>query len=261
MSAAVFVFPVPGTPTAVGYQLSFFQAGTSTPVDVFSDVDLSIAWAQPIVFNADGEPDSPIYLSPEPDLKIVYLDADDVAVPGYPFDDYAPYAVASDLPATTITGTLTVSGNTTITGTLAVSSGATFSSTVGITGALTVSGAITAPAGGTFGVSTLPFTSSAVTLTGTGAADATALSAVYPQFAVITAGATGSGVSLPAAAAVTGAFYVIQNTIAATARIYSSGATINGTTGTTAFTLTNTGNKQVTIVCATAGAWTAYGNT
>jgi hypothetical protein len=91
--AAVFSFPLPGTPSAVGYQLSFFQAGTATPQDVWTDSDLSIAWAQPIVFNADGNPDGPIYLSPTPALKVVYLDANSVAVPGYPVDDVSPYAV------------------------------------------------------------------------------------------------------------------------------------------------------------------------
>lgn len=255
MSAAVFVFPVPGTPTALGYQLSFFEAGTATPVDVFSDVDLTVPWTQPIVFNAEGNPDNPIYLSPSPDLKIVYEDDTSVAVPGYPFDDYSPYSVADDLPATNITGALSVTGNTTITGTLAVSSGVTFSST------LSVTGAITAPAGGTFGASTITQTAVAVTLTGTGSADAATVSAVYPQYVVITSGATGSGMAIPSSAAVNGAVYTIQNTIAATARIYSSGATINGVTGTTAFTLTNTGNKQATFVCVTAGAWNAYGNT
>lgn len=124
-----------------------------------------------------------------------------------------------------------------------------------------ISGGATIASGATITTPTMSWTSANVTSTGTGATDATALSAVYPQFAVVSTGATGSGVSLPSAAAVTGALYIISNQVAATLRIYSSGATINGTTGTTAFTLTNTGNKQVTIMCAVAGAWIASGNT
>lgn len=93
--AAVFYFPLPGTPTGEGYQLSFKIAGTDTPLDVWSDADLTIPWAQPIVFNAAGNPDGPIYVSPTPAYKVVYLDADDVAVDGYPVDDVSPYEVGS----------------------------------------------------------------------------------------------------------------------------------------------------------------------
>lgn len=95
MSAISFYFPLPGTPTAEGNELSFYEAGTSTPADVFTDSDLNIAWQQPIVFNADGNPDGPIFLSPTPGLKIVYEDANGVAIPGYPYDDYTPPAVAT----------------------------------------------------------------------------------------------------------------------------------------------------------------------
>jgi hypothetical protein len=95
MAAIAFYFPIPGTPTGEDYQLSFFEAGTSTPADVFSDSDLGTPWVQPIVFNADGQPDGPIYLSPTPALKIVYVDENAVAVPGYPFDGYSPAAVAT----------------------------------------------------------------------------------------------------------------------------------------------------------------------
>lgn len=96
MAAPIFYFPLPGTPTGVGYQLSFEEAGLpGTPLDVFTDPDLSVPWAQPIVFNAEGNPDGPIYLSNTPAYKVIYLDADDVAIPGYPVDDISPYEVAS----------------------------------------------------------------------------------------------------------------------------------------------------------------------
>lgn len=95
MAAPIFFFPLPGTPTAVGYQLSFYEAGTDTPIDVWTDVDRSIAWAQPIVLNAEGNPDGVIYLSDTPAFKVVYLDDNDVAVPGYPIDFISPYEVAT----------------------------------------------------------------------------------------------------------------------------------------------------------------------
>jgi len=95
MAAALFYFPLPGTPTAEGYQLSFMEAGTSTPIDVWTTPDLDVAWAQPIVFNAEGNPDGPIFLSPTPAVKVIYLDENSVAVPGYPVDFVSPYEVAT----------------------------------------------------------------------------------------------------------------------------------------------------------------------
>ncbi len=95
MAAPIFYFPLPGTPTGVGYQLSFTEAGLSTPLDVFTDVGRTTPWSQPIVFNADGNPDGPIYLSDTPAYKVVYLDADSVAVPGYPVDFVSPYEPAT----------------------------------------------------------------------------------------------------------------------------------------------------------------------
>jgi hypothetical protein len=44
-------------------------------------------------------------------------------------------------------------------------------------------------------------------------------------------------------------------------KIYAVGGTINGTTGTTAVTLTITGNKMGVLSCIEAGAWRFYGNT
>ena len=95
MAAPIFYFPLPGTPAAEGYQLSFFEAGSSTPLPVWTDVDRTIQWAQPIVFNADGNPDGVIYLSDTPAYKVQYLDDNDVAVPGYPIDNISPYEPAT----------------------------------------------------------------------------------------------------------------------------------------------------------------------
>ena len=152
----------------------------------------------------------------------------------------------------------TITGGT-ISGATTSSTGATLT-TPTIT-APAISGAATVASGSTITTPTLAITSQNFTSTGTGATDATVLSGVYPVFATHTTGATGSGVALPAAAAVPGALYWISNQVAVSLRIYSSGATINGTTGTTAFVLTSTGNKLVTIGCSVAGAWIASGNT
>lgn len=78
----------------VGAKATFFEAGTSTPLAVYTDSDLSVAWAQPIVTNAAGQSDGPIYLFLTPALKIVVVDANDVPVAGYPADNISPAAVA-----------------------------------------------------------------------------------------------------------------------------------------------------------------------
>src|SRR5262249_53069831 len=88
--ASVFYFPLLGTPTALGNKLSFYVAGTTTPLDVWTDSDLTIPWAQPIIFNATGNPDGPIYLTLDISYKVVYTDANDVAIPGYPVDMVDP---------------------------------------------------------------------------------------------------------------------------------------------------------------------------
>ncbi len=102
--AAVFYFPLPGTPTGLNYELSFFEAGLDVPLDVWTDSDLTIPWAQPIVFNAAGNPDGPIYVSSSPDMKVVYerpITGTDgtpdpsvlEAVPGYPVDFVTPSTI------------------------------------------------------------------------------------------------------------------------------------------------------------------------
>jgi hypothetical protein len=155
--------------------------------------------------------------------------------------------IAAPVLSGTVTGTYTLAG--TVTGTAMTLT------------APVISGAATVASGATITTPTLLVTAQNVTSTGTGAADATVLSSITPAFVTHTTGATGSGIALPAAAAVPGAMYWISNQVAVSLRIYSSGATINGTTGTTAFVLTNTGNKLVTVGCTIAGAWIASGNT
>ncbi len=91
--AGVFYFPLIGTPTAEGNQLSFYVTGTNTPLDVWTDSDLTLAWAQPIILNAVGESNGPIYVSPTPAYKVVYEDSEGVAIPGYPVDFVSPSTI------------------------------------------------------------------------------------------------------------------------------------------------------------------------
>lgn len=101
--AGVFYFPLIGTPTAIGNLLSFYEAGTVIPLDVWTDTDLQIPWSQPIVLNAAGESDGPIYVSDSPAYKVVYTDADGVAIPGYPVDGVSPSTIVNVMTTATVT--------------------------------------------------------------------------------------------------------------------------------------------------------------
>lgn len=176
----------------------------------------------------------------------------------------------------TTTGTQTLSSKTltsptmtspsitgaTITGTVTVATGASLvnPSITGatLTGAFT--GAHTVASGASITTPTILFTSANVTATGSTGSDAAGLSAITPVIVTAT-GVSGAGVNLPTGAAVVGACYIIHNKMTGVLKIYSTGATINGTTGTTAFSLTATGNLQATAICTVAGAWSIAGNT
>lgn len=166
-----------------------------------------------------------------------------------------------------LSGTMTIATGATITnptitgavisGTVTVASGATLTTPV-ITGA-TISGTVTVASGATLTTPSLLVTTALVTATGATGGSGAALTAVTPQ-AIIVTGATGSGVDLPTGPA--GLAYYIQNVAAATMRFYCVGGTINGTTGTTAYTITNTGNKAAWAFNTSAtGAWFVGGNT
>lgn len=60
----------------VGGQLYSYVVGTSTPQATYTDVDLLVPHANPIVLDAAGRPASPIYLSPN-GYKFILHDADD----------------------------------------------------------------------------------------------------------------------------------------------------------------------------------------
>ena len=103
-------------------------------------------------------------------------------------------------------------------------------------------------------------TTANATATGATGAAGTALTAVTPQLVVAT-GASGAGLDLITGAAVAGAFYVIMNAMTGALNLYAVGGTINGTTGTTAYAITATGNRTAFAACVSAGAWTIRGNT
>ena len=77
-----------------------------------------------------------------------------------------------------------------------------------------------------------------VTLAGTTGTDAAVVTAPWPAI-LNCSGASGAGVNLPYP--VVGAQYTVKNSSSGTMKVYCVGGSINGTTGTTAVTLTTTG--------------------
>jgi len=91
-----------------------------------------------------------------------------------------------------------------------------------------------------------------VTLTGTTGTDAAVVTAPSPAI-LNCSGASGAGVNLPVPTV--GMSYIIKNTSSGTMKVYCVGGSLNGTTGTTAVSLTTTGTLGDQFFCATAGAW------
>lgn len=106
---------------------------------------------------------------------------------------------------------------------------------------------------------TLPYSAS-LTITGATGSTATALPSVTPCIVMLT-GTSGAGVNIPTGTAVPGAYYIIKNGTTGVAKVYAVGSTINGTTGTTAISITATGNLGAIFMCTEAGAWQSFGNT
>jgi hypothetical protein len=86
MAAAVMMTPIQqffgndGLPLALGYLYCYEAGSVSTPQDVWTDPDLSIAYTNPVELNAYGRPSGPIYLSPTPAYKFVLKDANLVTI-------------------------------------------------------------------------------------------------------------------------------------------------------------------------------------
>lgn len=130
----------------------------------------------------------------------------------------------------------------------------TVSSTSTLTNKTLTSPVITAP--------TTTFTAEAVTATGATGSTAAALSAVTPAY-VVTTGATDAGINLPGGATgvVGSVYHIVNGSTTGALKVYAVGGTINGTTGTTAVSITQTGNKTAVAFCYAAGAWRLNGNT
>lgn len=96
--------------------------------------------------------------------------------------------------------------------------------------------------------------------TATGATGSTAAAVTVPLPAYVNCtGASGAGINLPVPVA--GDQAMLRNAMTGVLKIYCVGGTINGTTGTTAVSVTATGNLTAWANCATAGAWYVLGNT
>lgn len=91
-----------------------------------------------------------------------------------------------------------------------------------------------------------------VTITGTTGTDAAVVTAPWPAVLNLS-GASGAGVNLPVPSV--GAQYVVKNSGSGTSKVYCVGGSINGTTGTTAVSITTTGTAGDIFWCATSGAW------
>ncbi len=91
-----------------------------------------------------------------------------------------------------------------------------------------------------------------VTLTGTTGTAAAVVTVPSPAI-LNCSGASGAGVNLPVPTV--GMQYAIKNSSSGTMKVYCVGGSINGTTGTTAVSLTTTGTVGDIFWCSTAGAW------
>ncbi len=101
--------------------------------------------------------------------------------------------------------------------------------------------------------STILFNAVEITATGVTGTDAAVLTA-QPFAIVNSTGATDAGVNLWVPT-VGQAVVVHNDSTTGAVKVYSVGGTIDGTTGTTAVSITTTGSKGAMFACATAGAW------
>src|SRR5215469_1737689 len=86
-----------GAPLALG-NLSYFAAGTTTPLDTYSDSAGTVANTNPVLLDGSGRLDVDVYLGPAADYKEV-LTAAGVTVSPWP-DDNIPRAAQPDWNAT-----------------------------------------------------------------------------------------------------------------------------------------------------------------
>lgn len=79
--ASLYVPSRIGSPTGSGYKLYFYQTGTTTPINTYSQSDLAIGHVNtnPVVADSNGL-FGPIYLLPTPDYKAVLTDANGTTI-------------------------------------------------------------------------------------------------------------------------------------------------------------------------------------
>lgn len=125
-----------------------------------------------------------------------------------------------------------------------------------------ISGAATVASGAILTTPTVLLTAQNLIATGVTGSDSAAVSAITPALVYCNStGVSGAGIGLPTGAAVAGALYTIINAQTGVLKVYAVGGTINGTTGTTAYSITATGNLTATAMCVVAGQWRIAGNT
>ena len=83
--ATVIPAPIPqwfdnsGIPLAGGF-LYAYEAGTSTPQNMYTDSALTVPYSNPIVLDSSGRPAGPIYLLTSPAYKFILQDANAVQI-------------------------------------------------------------------------------------------------------------------------------------------------------------------------------------
>src|SRR5690606_7630229 len=93
--------PMDNGVTVPGAKLTFTQTGTTTPQNVYQDLDLSTAHSNPVVADAEGV-FAPIYLDPSlPAYRVKLTDASDTLI--YQVDD-VPSGLNTAVDEFTITG-------------------------------------------------------------------------------------------------------------------------------------------------------------
>lgn len=124
------------------------------------------------------------------------------------------------------------------------------------TGGTYASGTFTAPAISNAAItgtgSSMAWQVAAMTSTGTTGTDCAAITASGPALITVT-GASGAGIGLPTGPV--GAFYMVKNLGTGVTKVYGVGSTIDGTTGTTAISITTTGTTAAGFGCTAAGVW------
>lgn len=98
-----------------GWKLNTYAAGTSTPLATYSDVDLTVPNANPVVADADGRL-GPVYLSPT-GYKFICTDSADVTVVTRDNFSDPGYVFAENFGDAQTAGTLSVSSGYVVTAT------------------------------------------------------------------------------------------------------------------------------------------------